>query len=133
MGKKTSQKITRRRLPCASFSPIRKGRNINEVLIRWVHENKENPYPTAIQKQILTRKSGKSLKQVNNWFPNTRRSIKKMGVEAWLKKHPAPPLASNMHHSCDQISKFTLTVAKHISGCSLLAFLLAMLFSCDFV
>lgn len=55
---------------------ISKGRFTVEqrkVLSNFLGKNAKNPYPTTKQKQILSEKTGLSIKQISNWFVNSRR------------------------------------------------------------
>jgi hypothetical protein len=59
------------------------------VLIAWIHTHSVNPYPTKSEKDILSRHAGMSLRQLNDWFANARRNIKKKGgYLKWREKHP---------------------------------------------
>ncbi|KAK0426398.1 hypothetical protein QR680_009688 [Steinernema hermaphroditum] len=60
--------------------------NGKAVLQRWFDENLENPYPNNHDKQMLGRKAQMTPVQINNWFANARRRIKKRG----LSKSPSP-------------------------------------------
>ena len=66
--------------------PIRRRRN-PAVLIRWIEEHPYNPYPTKAEKQGLAFYAGMTLRQLNDWFANARRNIKKVGYDSWKKKH----------------------------------------------
>ena len=66
--------------------PIRKRRN-PAVLIRWIEDHPFNPYPTKGEKQGLAFYAGMTQRQLNDWFANARRNIKKVGYENWKKKH----------------------------------------------
>ena len=57
------------------------------VLIRWIEEHPYNPYPTKSEKHYLSFYSGMTQRQLNDWFANARRNIKKVGYESWKKKH----------------------------------------------
>lgn len=59
------------------------------VLIRWIHSHPNHPYPTKVEKDRLTEKAGMNLRQLNDWFANARRNIKKKGgYSRWKEKHP---------------------------------------------
>lgn len=47
--------------------------NSTHVLKRWYTSNSAWPYPSAEEKQELSRKSGLSVRQVSQWFVNARR------------------------------------------------------------
>ena len=66
--------------------PIRRRRN-PAVLIRWIEDHPFNPYPTKVEKQGLAFYAGMTQRQLNDWFANARRNIKKVGYENWKKKH----------------------------------------------
>lgn len=57
------------------------------VLIQWIEEHPHNPYPTKGEKHYLAFYAGMSQRQLNDWFANARRNIKKAGYEVWKKKH----------------------------------------------
>ena len=59
------------------------------VLIAWIHSHSANPYPTKGEKYVLSWHTGMSLRQLNDWFANARRSIKKGGYLKWREKHSA--------------------------------------------
>lgn len=69
----------------SSYS-IRRRRN-PAVLIRWLEEHPYNPYPTKGEKHYLAFYAGMTQRQLNDWFANARRNIKKVGYENWKKKH----------------------------------------------
>ena len=57
------------------------------VLILWIEDHSHNPYPTKAEKTMLALYAGMSEKQLNDWFANARRNIKKIGYPAWKEKH----------------------------------------------
>ena len=57
------------------------------VLIQWIEEHLQNPYPSNGEKQYLANYAGMSQQQLNNWFLNARRNIRKIGYETWKRKH----------------------------------------------
>ena len=63
----------------------RKRRNTG-ALVQWIEEHPYNPYPTKAEKQNLAYTAGMTLRQLNDWFANARRNIKKLGLENWRKK-----------------------------------------------
>ena len=72
----------------SSAGPMRKRLRRNPaVLIRWIEDHPFNPYPTKGEKQGLAFYAGMTLRQLNDWFANARRNIKKVGYENWKKKH----------------------------------------------
>lgn len=44
-----------------------------DILVRWVAENKQNPYPTEEEKENLAHICQLTKKQVSNWFTNARK------------------------------------------------------------
>lgn len=94
----SSDKSNRERENATSSSPtdsgssrlspysVRRRRN-PAVLIRWIEEHPYNPYPTKAEKHYLAFYAGMTQRQLNDWFANARRNIKKVGYEAWKKKH----------------------------------------------
>lgn len=68
------------------------------VLIKWIHAHSNHPYPTKSEKDYLTLYAGMNLRQLNDWFANARRNIKKKGgYESWKEKHPG-------HSACLTVS-----------------------------
>lgn len=57
------------------------------VLIKWIQDHNEHPYPTKAEKGFLVRRAGMTYRQLNDWFANARRNIKKKGYSKWKKKH----------------------------------------------
>lgn len=55
------------------------------VLVKWIEEHQNNPYPTKAEKQYLAYYSGMNLTQLSTWFANARRRIKKIGMKTWLE------------------------------------------------
>lgn len=43
------------------------------VLKNWLHQHLDNPYPTHREKEILSKESGLSKRQIQNWFTNARK------------------------------------------------------------
>lgn len=68
----------------------KKPRRNPAVLIQWIEEHHGNPYPTKAEKQQLASLSGTTLRQLNDWFANARRNIKKHGYSSWRKKKSHP-------------------------------------------
>ena len=67
---------------------VGKKRNRVATLVQWLEAN--NPYPTAMQREMLAEKAGMSVDQVKDWFVNTRRTLRKlspMKQSKWLLKH----------------------------------------------
>eukprot|EP00696_Hemimastix_kukwesjijk_P009547 gnl/Hemi2/22055_TR7352_c0_g1_i1.p1 gnl/Hemi2/22055_TR7352_c0_g1~~gnl/Hemi2/22055_TR7352_c0_g1_i1.p1 ORF type:complete len:194 (-),score=67.71 gnl/Hemi2/22055_TR7352_c0_g1_i1:45-626(-) len=48
-------------------------RTATDCLMRWFSDHVQNPYPTDVEKQQLLEESGLTLRQLNDWFINTRR------------------------------------------------------------
>ena len=38
----------------------------------WLESNKEDPYPTTEQKKFISRRTGLSVRQIENWMMNYR-------------------------------------------------------------
>ena len=47
------------------------------ILERWLLENVENPYPTPKTKRELAKQTNLSIKQIDIWFKNSRKKIRK--------------------------------------------------------
>lgn len=72
-----------------SFPCEKKVRRNPGVLITWIHTHSSSPYPTKAEKDMLSRLAGMNLRQLNDWFANARRNIKKKGgYTKWREKHP---------------------------------------------
>ncbi|KAJ3200424.1 hypothetical protein HK099_002688, partial [Clydaea vesicula] len=52
------------------------------ILLEWLFEHKENPYPDLAQKQHLCEKAGIAMVSLNNWFVNARRRYIQNGNES---------------------------------------------------
>ncbi|KAL7347515.1 hypothetical protein P7C65_06s1g09050 [Encephalitozoon intestinalis] len=50
-------------------------REVSKMLRRWLKEHLSNPYPTKIEKKILSKETGLKLSQIDNWFANARKRI----------------------------------------------------------
>lgn len=46
-------------------------------------------YPSKGEKHYLAHYAGMTQRQLNDWFANARRNIKKVGYETWKEKHSA--------------------------------------------
>ena len=44
-----------------------------KIMMKWLNEHEDNPYPTDAQKEELGRQTGLSMNQVKVWFVDTRR------------------------------------------------------------
>ena len=87
----------------SSYRPERRKQRRNpSVLVQWIEEHPFNPYPTKQEKQQLAVMSGMTLRQLNDWFANARRNIKKLGFELWRKKRNGLPSEKGLlgHRSC---------------------------------
>ncbi|KAK6506510.1 hypothetical protein TWF506_011416 [Arthrobotrys conoides] len=60
-------------------------KNSKQVLQKWFMSNIQHPYPSEIDKQSLSKETGLSVRQVADWFANTRRRRK-------YKTETPPPL-----------------------------------------
>lgn len=72
----------------SSYS-VRKTRPNTAVLIQWILDNSRHPYPTKLEKEDLARRAWMNLRQLNDWFANVRRNIKKKGFDKWKRRHTA--------------------------------------------
>lgn len=50
--------------------------NMTRPLKQWLCKNRDNPYPSKLEKDILARESQMTNTQVSNWFANARRRLK---------------------------------------------------------
>lgn len=57
-----------------------------DALIEWIDEHPFNPYPTKTEKMMLAEQAGMTIRQLNDWFANARRNIKKYSYETWKKR-----------------------------------------------
>ena len=73
--------------PLISCRTGRKVRRNPGVLVKWIYLHERNYYPTKSEKEELCREAGMTIRQLNDWFANARRNIKKKGMEYWKKKH----------------------------------------------
>lgn len=48
-------------------------KSVSKVLKRWLYEHIDNPYPSHVEKQKLSDKTGLATKQIQNWFINARK------------------------------------------------------------
>lgn len=48
---------------------------ISKILRKWLKNNLINPYPSKMEKKMLSDKTGLNLSQIDNWFANARRRI----------------------------------------------------------
>ncbi len=69
--------------------PLEKRPRNPAVLILWIEEHSLNPYPTKDEKRVLGHYAGMTQRQLNDWFANARRNIKKVGYPLWKEKHSA--------------------------------------------
>lgn len=65
----------------------RRGNTRNTLpLIEWLEMHQSNPYPSKFEKEQLALVSQLTLRQLNDWFANARRNIKRFGYAEWRKK-----------------------------------------------
>jgi len=62
-------------------------KNATKILLQWFHDHIEDPYPTDQEKAMLAAQCVLTLKQINNWFGNTRirykrKCLKQAGKES---------------------------------------------------
>ncbi|WEL38829.1 homeodomain-containing protein [Encephalitozoon hellem] len=50
-------------------------REITKILRKWLREHLTNPYPSKIEKKVLSIETGLNISQINNWFANARKRI----------------------------------------------------------
>ena len=71
----------------ATSAKSEKAKRNHAVLIQWVETHHDNPYPTKAEKHCLASYANMTQRQLNDWFANARRNIKKIGFAAWKAKH----------------------------------------------
>ena len=64
-----------------------KSKRNHAVLIQWLETHQPNPYPTKSEKHYLACYANMTQRQLNDWFANARRNIKKVGFPVWKAKH----------------------------------------------
>ena len=74
-------------LSSAASAKSEKSKRNHAVLIQWLETHHENPYPTKAEKYYLACYANMTQRQLNDWFANARRNIKKVGLTAWKAKH----------------------------------------------
>jgi hypothetical protein len=57
-----------------------------EILKAWLEKNLDNPFPTAYEKEKLSKTTRLTLKQITNWFTNARRPERFKKFKAKLLK-----------------------------------------------
>nr|CAC83019.1 iroquios homeodomain protein [Suberites domuncula] len=106
----------------STCSGPRKPRN-PAVLVLWIEEHSANPYPTKAEKNFLAHYAGMTTRQLNDWFANARRNIKKIGYETWKEKHSAysacfsmlrPPTADGSRFT--RLAQFPMEIAGGLNG-----------------
>ena len=65
------------------LSPLEQCRLKTWPLRQWLYQHRYNPYPTKADKKLLAREANMRPDQVAMWFANTRRRIKKVGMQNW--------------------------------------------------
>ena len=69
-------------------------------LVQWIEEHPFDPYPHKAEKPNLASLAGMTTRQLNDWFSNARRNIKRAGsVENWLSKRNRTWLGSGSNSS----------------------------------
>lgn len=86
--------------PTGTYRQEKRKRRNTAVLVQWIEEHPYNPYPTKSEKQNLAFMAGMTLRQLNDWFANARRNIKKMGLENWRKKRNGNMVAGELWCDC---------------------------------
>ena len=74
---------------------LRKTRRNPAYLFKWVKEHLNHPYPTKIEKGQLLIQAKMNMRQLENWFANERRAMKKLSQPVWLKKHTTSTFSAN--------------------------------------
>ncbi|CAI4220643.1 unnamed protein product [Auanema sp. JU1783] len=64
--------------PTSAVSPGVTARPHTEPLYDWIKNHEKDPYPTRREKEILARVCGMTARQIEHWFANARRRMKKM-------------------------------------------------------
>ncbi|CAG0902074.1 unnamed protein product [Darwinula stevensoni] len=62
-------------------------RESTNTLKAWLHEHRNNPYPTKGEKIMLAIITKMTLTQVSTWFANARRRLKKENKMTWEPKN----------------------------------------------
>lgn len=76
-----------------------KAKRNHAVLVQWMETHHHNPYPTKSEKHYLGCYANMTQRQLNDWFANARRNIKKVGFPMWKAKHtPDVNGARSRHH-----------------------------------
>eukprot|EP00117_Sycon_ciliatum_P012315 scpid63733/ scgid1466/ Putative iroquois-class homeodomain protein irx-1 len=65
------------------LSPLDSFRVRSWPLRVWLYNHRNNPYPKRAEKCKLAKEVGWTPDQVSMWFANTRRRIKKVGMDVW--------------------------------------------------
>lgn len=47
--------------------------SVYNVLVSWVNSHRSNPYPSEGEKIAISKKTGLTILQINNWMSNARR------------------------------------------------------------
>ena len=110
--------------PSSLNYPVRRMRN-TAVLVKWIEEHQNNPYPTKAEKQYLAYYSGMNLTQLSTWFANARRRIKKIGMKTWLEGRstftvdffPAPRHPADTYGVAGEIDLFSVCFSVRRSCC----------------
>ena len=101
-----------------SVAPAKSKRN-HAVLIQWLETHYENPYPTKSEKHYLACYANMTQRQLNDWFANARRNIKKIGFAAWKAKHSPALLGSRSRRNLSAaVQAGGQGMIHHLSRCS---------------
>ena len=72
----------------SALSMMMKRRKNTAILTQWMKRNFELRKPTKMEKISLGEQAFMTKLQVDDWFSNTRRVIKKISHPVWCDKHP---------------------------------------------
>lgn len=50
-------------------------KKVTKFFKKWLSKNLHNPYPSELEKNYFSEKTGLDINQINNWFVNARRRI----------------------------------------------------------
>jgi len=61
-------------------------RDATSYMKEWLYSHRDNPYPTQEEKDVISKETQLSMKQINNWFINARRRYLKRTKEKRKKR-----------------------------------------------
>lgn len=59
------------------------------VMLEWLRNHKDNPYPNDDEKAMLIKQTGLTINQINYWFTNARRRILPKWAQAQAQPQPS--------------------------------------------